>query len=701
MNSQNVAGLVNLLGFITGAVLYAMLLAMVVRAADSSLSSASDSPSNPIAGQRALFPAERLLLATALLGLLWNLGALVIYGARDWGLGEPSAWIEASAFTALGFLPAVVVHSVLRAGRGLARSIIARSITAAAYALSAIASLLHFHSASIGGETPSTAGLRALTFGFSALTVALLICARRSPVWRRMLWAVALAVFAVSAMHLSQHVSGGDPWFIELIGHHSSLPLVLAMLYQDYRFAFADIFLKRALALVVLVALAFGLYVFIAAPLLRLRGSNEDLDPRAVGVLLGLWVGTALVYPALRRAIIWFVDTIVLRRADYQELRNELARLAASSEIPEEILDLVCNRLAEAFTASDVRWLRNDRGSEKGGGGQAREHSDGFLLPSQVVRIADRERETAIENHQWAAGLRRPVATVLIPTHEPPPFTLVIGELSGGRQLLSDDVALLESVALMLARRIDAARVTHERCERNLREQEIGKLATEAELRALRAQLNPHFLFNALTTISYLIQTAPERALETLMRLTGLLRAVLRAPTGDFATVGEEMDLIESYLAIERARFEERLHVSIDVPVDLRKLRIPPLVVQPLVENAVKHGIAPCKQGGDVFVSARLEHNGGEWGDDARLCISIRDTGAGVSNIGYVQGRKRGVGLANVERRLECFYGPSASLDFQSEPGEGTIVEVRMPLDAQIESARNFSRSYTWKARYE
>src|SRR5262249_30710758 len=162
------------------------------------------------------------------------------------------------------------------------------------YALSAAASLLHFYAAATGGETPSPSALRALTFGFSGLTIVLLIYARRSSVWKRALWVVALAVFAVSALHLSSHTSGDAAWFIELIGHQASLPLVLAMLYQDYRFALADIFLKRALALVVLVALAFGLYVAVAAPLLRLRDAKGDPAPAAIGALLGLWLATAM-----------------------------------------------------------------------------------------------------------------------------------------------------------------------------------------------------------------------------------------------------------------------------------------------------------------------------------------------------------------------------------------------------------------------
>ena len=271
-------------------------------------------------------------------------------------------------------------------------------------------------------------------------------------------------------------------------------------------------------------------------------------------------------------------------------------------------------------------------------------------------------------------------ALVCVPTSEPPYCTLIIGTLTGGRRLLSDDVAMLEAVAVMAARRIDALRVTHERCEQDLREQEINKLATEAQLRALRAQVNPHFLFNALTTIGYLVQTAPDRAFETLMKLTSLLRGVLRTD-GEFVTLGEELALIAAYLDIERARFEERLRVSVDVPDHLLSLRLPSLLVQPLVENAIKHGITPAKFGGEVCIRARLEalsaaaNGGGEV-----LSITVSDTGVGASEIELARGRRRGLGLSNLEQRLHCYGGQSASLRINSTPGEGTVVELIMPL---------------------
>jgi LytS/YehU family sensor histidine kinase len=265
---------------------------------------------------------------------------------------------------------------------------------------------------------------------------------------------------------------------------------------------------------------------------------------------------------------------------------------------------------------------------------------------------------------------------VVVPTAENPRFVILIAPLAGGRRLLSDDVATLEAIVTIAARRIDAIRVTQERHEREIREREMGRLATEAELRALRAQINPHFLFNALTTIGYLIQTAPPRALQTLLRLTSLLRGVLRSE-GEYTTLGRELEVIEAYLDIERERFEQRLRVSIDVPARLRSVRLPPLVLQPLVENAVKHGVAAKTSGGDVIIQARVD----PWQPGSRqLTVTIRDTGAGVSEEQLRQGREEGVGLRNVERRLQGQYGSAASLSIDSAPGRGTTVEVRLPV---------------------
>jgi LytS/YehU family sensor histidine kinase len=215
----------------------------------------------------------------------------------------------------------------------------------------------------------------------------------------------------------------------------------------------------------------------------------------------------------------------------------------------------------------------------------------------------------------------------------------------------------------------------------------MSKLATEAELRALRAQLNPHFLFNALTTIGYLIQSEPERAVETLMKLTGVLRAVLRAPAGEMVTLGDEIELIESYLAVERARFEERLRVAIDVPPALLKVRLPALLLQPLVENAIKHGISPSLRGGELWIRARTE--GGPTPGSESLRIEIRDTGVGVDQLPVPGGAETagGLGLVNVRRRLSGIYGERARLDFASQLGGGTTVTLWLPMASEVAPA--------------
>jgi two-component system, LytTR family, sensor kinase len=594
--------LVHLVGFLAGVVLYAMLAVMTVRRHSA---------------------GDRIALATAALGLVWNSVALVIYGLHDLGLPAPLPrawpWIVALAFTSLGFLPAVVVHSAVQSG---GRRPGGRALVSFAYGLSAVAGALQLIAAGRGEPLPSVAALQTTSFGFAALIVVLGLFARRQPGWRRALSAVALAAFAVMALHLSQHTAGTESWPTELLGHHASLPLALVILYQDYRFAFADLFLKRVLTLVVVLALTVALYRFVIAP-------HVTIDPPMVAVLIGLWVATAIAYPRLRRVIHGGVDRVILRRADYTRVRAEVAMRVASLDHEPEILDAACEILRVALTARAVTWSVTAHDTE-----------------SIVVRV---------------------------PTTEEPTYDIEVHGLAAGRRLLSDDLAMLESVALNVARRIDAVRVTRERYGRDLREREILQLATEAQLTALRAQLNPHFLFNALTTIGYLMEAAPQRALETLFRLTGLLRAVLKRSDGELGTLGDELDIIRSYLGVEAARFEERLSIAIDVPADLASVPLPPLILQPLVENAIKHGITPQKEGGRLIVTARREAT--------TLVVTISDTGAGVSAVDLAPRRSRGIGLSNVEARLAHYYGAASSIAVRSAPGVGTTVEVRVPIE--------------------
>ncbi len=610
MTTNTAASLVNLFGFITGLVLYVMLLWIVLTSRQGS---------------------NRLILLTGILGFAWNVGAFGGYGLIGLGFTKSTPLVLAAAFGALCFLPAVVIHSALRSGEKITRD---QNLLLAgvAYAMSGAATAMHFYSAMTSGVVPSQLALRSVTVGFGALLIALLVITRGQQGRGSVLWVVAMSVFAVSALHLSTHEVAQDPWWLQLAGHHASVPLALLILYQDFRFAFADIFLKRALSFILLAGLIFGIFVAGVLPILADNPTSET----SIALLLAMWALTALVYPFLRRGAEFLVDKIVLKRVDYAELAVTLSGVIGRCEKTEAILEETVRILTPALTAQSMEWLKSEQDDPP----------------------------------NWIQPDRRG-GRIAVPSMDRPRYILNIRDLAGGRRLLSGDVAMLEHAALLVARRIDAVRSMQERYWHDLQEQEMRKLAAEAELRALRAQINPHFLFNALTTIGYLIQTAPERALGTLMRLSGLLRAVLRAGE-EFVTIGEELDLIEAYLDIERARFEDRLRVFIDVPWELRSVRIPALVIQPVVENAIKHGISESLAGGVVRISAHLQQ--------AAVLISVTDTGPGISESALAQRRTHGVGLSNVEQRLQRYGGGITPLTIRSAPGIGTSVEIRIPM---------------------
>lgn len=621
MNTFNAASLINLLGFTVGVALYALLLVMVVRHRRTSKNE----------------NINFLLLTTSILGLSWNIGELLILFLKDFSVGGISPLLTAFSYSALGFLPSVVVHSAQSEENK------AGWLTFSAYGLSLLASILHFQSAIFQNIAPSNFALQTLTFGSLALVVGLLIFNFRQTIEKKTIWASALLVFAVSALHLSGETEEKS-WFVELVAHQSSIPLALAILYQNYRFAFADLFLKRAISLMLLTLGAFCLYIFVAAPLLNYHETHDRNDVQAVGLILTLWVATALIYPKLHDFAVWLVDKIILQRADYDKFQLELAQKLEKIDSIDNVLNEICQKLKIVLTAENADWKENYETSDE----------TRFSFVSFTPHRAD----------------------IFIPTAETPFYELNLSNFAGGRRLLSDEIAMLEAVALLTARRIDALRVTHERCDRELREQEFAKLATEAQLSALRAQINPHFLFNSLTTIGYLIQTTPEKAFETLMKLTQLLRGVLRS-TGEFCTLGEEIRLIENYLDIEKTRFEEKLTVKIEVAKDLEKMRVPSLILQPLVENAIKHGISENKNGGEVEIVAKLENKKNE----VFLNLSVFDTGAGKN--AKKNADSNGVGLQNIRERLESYYGKKAKLSVVSNKTAGTKAEIILPVKTQ------------------
>lgn len=190
---------------------------------------------------------------------------------------------------------------------------------------------------------------------------------------------------------------------------------------------------------------------------------------------------------------------------------------------------------------------------------------------------------------------------------------------------------------------------------------------TTARLAELQSRIRPHFLFNTLNTALSLVQVDPARAEEVLEDLAELFRVAL-TDTGESVTLAEEVELARRYLAIEQIRFGSRLSVSWDLDADAGAARVPPLLLQPLVENAVRHGIAPVPGPGRVSVAAR-RRNG-------ELVLEVHDTGAGFGAGGPP---RRGVGLSNTESRLRQLYGDAARLELGAGTAGGATVAVTLP----------------------
>lgn len=209
------------------------------------------------------------------------------------------------------------------------------------------------------------------------------------------------------------------------------------------------------------------------------------------------------------------------------------------------------------------------------------------------------------------------------------------------------------------------------------------KQRLETELRLLQAQIEPHFLFNTLSNVASMIPDAPDQAEATLVDLTTLLRASLRRTRASVTTLGLEIEILRSYLDIQRIRMGDRLRYRIDVDESLHGASLPPLLLQPLVENAVVHGIEPVESGGEIRVRAARR------GD--RLIVRVSDTGCGLPETSgdreMVTGSGLGTGIANVLGRLSALYHGQATLRFARNEPHGLVAILDIPINDHDHSA--------------
>jgi hypothetical protein len=205
-------------------------------------------------------------------------------------------------------------------------------------------------------------------------------------------------------------------------------------------------------------------------------------------------------------------------------------------------------------------------------------------------------------------------------------------------------------------------------------EESLKRQLAEAQLKTMQAQVEPHFLFNTLASVDYLIETEPSTASKMQKSLIQYLRAALPQMREGSTTLGKEVQLCRSYLEILKFRMEDRLQYSVIVPQGLSSARFPPMMLQSLVENSIRHGLEPKPDGGSLTISADISNG--------RLRVTVADSGLGFAAAG-VSGS--GVGLANVRERLAALYGGAARLSIEANSPTGTIVTIEVPYTFEVD----------------
>ena len=281
-----------------------------------------------------------------------------------------------------------------------------------------------------------------------------------------------------------------------------------------------------------------------------------------------------------------------------------------------------------------------------------------------------------LHHHAWRLVSRFKIDWVLILVAPPIALELLrqgLGFRFGAERLFhlsppNVGLAVLVVLATVLSVTIPIKIWNTARIEHRLQEQE--KLLMTARVDALASQINPHFLFNTLTSISSLIRSKPEMARRLIVKLSALLRRLLRSQE-HFVTLREELAAVDEYLDIETVRFGPTLVVEKEISPDSLEIVMPSMLLQPLVENSIKHGIAPRVGGGRITIRSHRANG--------HAIIEILDNGAGMSATELEQTREGGIGLRNVDERLRVVYGENYHLRLDSTPGQGTCARIEIP----------------------
>ncbi|QRG68062.1 LytS/YhcK type 5TM receptor domain-containing protein [Brevibacillus choshinensis] len=293
-------------------------------------------------------------------------------------------------------------------------------------------------------------------------------------------------------------------------------------------------------------------------------------------------------------------------------------------------------------------------------------HLDKEALCAQVAKSVLSQNAVVHHEKDLAAPRSLRLKTVIgapLCHHNQPIGTLQFYLKSSSFSTYQTNLNLLDGLAKLLSVQIELAEIEYH-----------TKMRQQAEVNALQAQINPHFLFNTLGTIMSYCRTDPEQARNLIGNLSDIFRRNLKSK-GNYHSLQEELDGITSYLEIEKVRFANRLKVNMEVDESLLTRKLPILTLQPIIENAIHHGLFPKVS--DCLLTIRVE----KYGDEVKICIE--DNGVGISEERLAEiwnHHSQGIGLSNVHQRLQSIYGKEYGLQIQSKLGAGTIVSFAAPL---------------------
>ncbi len=580
----------------------------------------------------------RLSLIAAALAFAWNAGSLL-------ALGFPNqhslkiAFVTTISFSVLSLLPAVLLHVALQGRHPW--------VVATGYAVSACAILLHVSELFSPGFGLHQPALVVIALGFGLLAVVSFFLLRRrnhdAPAgiseWISL---ICLLLFTTSFLHFSpQHVSA--PWASEVTWHHIGIPVALIVLLQDYRFLLLDTFARFLVN--------FGLASLYIASLLVVnqRFRLWDAMQRSTflaGIYLVLLCVSLILFAYLRNVLQGWMSRVIFRRQSTDTCGKIIANLAASVRSEEELLTRASQEVA--------RHLGTER----------------FAVLTELIEAKRIERPSVLFREQGAGDSRR--ENFSVEAQIPLRFSsgdfrfLIFGPRRGGRRYLSEDLEDMRWLGSAIIEQVE-----------RFRAEELKRLAAQAELRALQAQINPHFLFNALNTLYGTIDRGSYAARRTVLNLADIFRYVLQDNRA-VIQLSEELKIVQAYLEIEALRLGDRLETELLISESARSAMIPILSIQPLVENAVKHGISGKSGGGRVSLKAETDSRG--------LRVTVEDTGIGFERSSRNHQGGTSVGLENVRRRLLLCHGPEADLHIQSS-NSGSKVTFFLPDSDRSEPA--------------